>query len=73
MFNAHRGGRHRDPRVRPTLRWHEEQSHTLTNSNSEPYLIPVLGDPKKIVQALDQLRSLKSFPSPEAVKPPVLC
>jgi hypothetical protein len=36
-------------------------------TSSEPYLIPVLGDPKKLVQALDQLRSLKSFPSPEAV------
>jgi hypothetical protein len=33
----------------------------------EPYPIPVLGDPKKILQALDRLRSLKSFPSPEAV------
>jgi hypothetical protein len=33
----------------------------------EPYPIPVLGDPKKIIQALDTLRSLKSFPSPEAV------
>ena len=29
--------------------------------------IPVLADPKKLIQALDQLRSLKSFPSPEAV------
>jgi hypothetical protein len=33
----------------------------------EPYPIPVLGDPKKLVQALDTLRSLKSFPSPGAV------
>jgi hypothetical protein len=33
----------------------------------EPYPIPVLGDPKKIVQALETLRSLKSFPSPKAV------
>jgi Telomere resolvase len=33
----------------------------------EPYLIPVLGDPKKIIQALDTLRDLKSFPSPAAV------
>jgi len=33
----------------------------------EPYLIPVLAEPKKLVQALDRLRSLKSFPSPEAV------
>jgi Telomere resolvase len=35
----------------------------------EPYLIPVLADPKKIIQALDldRLRSLKSFPSPDAV------
>jgi Telomere resolvase len=33
----------------------------------EPYLIPVLADPKKLVHALDILRSLKSFPSPDAV------
>jgi hypothetical protein len=33
----------------------------------EPYPIPVLADPKKIIQALDVLRSLKSFPSPAAV------
>jgi hypothetical protein len=33
----------------------------------EPYPIPVLGDPKKLVQALDTLRDLKSFPSPKAV------
>jgi Telomere resolvase len=26
----------------------------------KPYLIPVLADPKKLVQALDRLRSLKS-------------
>jgi hypothetical protein len=74
-FNAHRDGRHRDPRVRPSLQWHEEQSHTLTNSKSrqapgtsfEPYPIPVLADPKKIIQALDRLRDLKSFPSADAV------
>ena len=36
-------------------------------SSSEPYLIPVLVDPKKLVRALDTLRTLKSFPSPEAV------
>jgi hypothetical protein len=33
----------------------------------EPYPIPVLADPKKLIQALDRLRSLKSFPSPKAV------
>jgi hypothetical protein len=33
----------------------------------EPYPIPVLADPKKLIQALDRLRSLKSFPSPAAV------
>jgi hypothetical protein len=32
-----------------------------------PYLIPVLADPKKLVQALDPLRDLKSFPSSPAV------
>jgi hypothetical protein len=33
----------------------------------EPYPIPVLAEPKKIIQALDRLRSLKSFPNPDAV------
>ena len=33
----------------------------------ELYLIPVLADPRKLVQALDRLRSLKSFPSTKAV------
>jgi hypothetical protein len=36
-------------------------------TSSEPCIIPVLGDPRKLVQALDTLRSLKSSPSPEAV------
>jgi hypothetical protein len=33
----------------------------------EPYLIPVLADPRKLIQALDTLRDLKSFPSTKAV------
>ena len=33
----------------------------------EPYPIPVLADPKKIIQAIDRLRDLKTFPSAEAV------
>jgi hypothetical protein len=33
----------------------------------ETYPIPVLAEPKKIIRALDQLRSLKTFPSPDAV------
>jgi Telomere resolvase len=33
----------------------------------EPYPVPVLADPKKIVQALDTLRDLKSFVSAKAV------
>ena len=36
-------------------------------TNFEPYPIPVLADPKKIIQALDTLRDLKSFSSPKAV------
>jgi hypothetical protein len=36
-------------------------------TSSEPYLIPVLADPRKLVQALDTLRSLKSFPPTKAV------
>jgi hypothetical protein len=33
----------------------------------EPYPIPVLADPKKIIRALAQLRDLKSFASADAV------
>jgi hypothetical protein len=33
----------------------------------EAYPIPVLAEPKKIIRALDQLRSLNTFPSPDAV------
>ena len=33
----------------------------------EPYPIPVLADPKKIIQALDRLRALKTFASADAV------
>lgn len=29
--------------------------------------MPVLAEPKKIIQDLDRLRALKSFPSPDAV------
>jgi hypothetical protein len=43
------------------------QLENPSGSGSEPYLIPVLADPKKLIQALDRLRSLKSFPSPKAV------
>jgi hypothetical protein len=35
--------------------------------SSEPYLIPALADPRKLVQALDRLRSLMSFSSIKAV------
>jgi HD superfamily phosphodiesterase len=38
-----------------------------SGTSSEPYLIPVLAEPKKLVQALDTLRTIKSFPSPKAV------
>jgi hypothetical protein len=33
----------------------------------EPYPIPVLAEPKELIQALNQLRTLKSFSSPDAV------
>jgi Telomere resolvase len=36
-------------------------------TSSEPYPIPVLADPKKLVQVLDSLRTIKSFPSTKAV------
>jgi hypothetical protein len=38
-----------------------------SGTSSEPYLIPVLAEPKKLVQALDTLRTIKSFPSRKAV------
>ena len=33
----------------------------------EPYPIPVLAQPKLIIRALERLRSLKTFPSADAV------
>jgi hypothetical protein len=33
----------------------------------EPYPIPVLAEPKKIIRALEQLRTLKTLPSADAV------
>jgi hypothetical protein len=47
-----------------TANW---KTRRAPGTSSEPYLIPVLAEPKKLVQALDRLRSLKSFPSPKAV------
>jgi hypothetical protein len=40
---------------------------SLTRPNFEPYPIPVLADPKKIIRALAQLRDLKSFVSADVV------
>jgi Telomere resolvase len=40
------------------------ENRQAPGTSFEPYLIPVLSDPKKLVEALDRLRSLKSFPSP---------
>jgi hypothetical protein len=45
-----------------TANWKTRQA---PGTSFEPYPIPVLADPKKLVQALDTLRSLKSFPSPQ--------
>jgi Telomere resolvase len=45
----------------------QRKTRQAPGTSSEPYLIPVLADPKKLVQALDTLRDLKSFPSPAAV------
>jgi hypothetical protein len=39
-------------------------------TSSKPYLIPVLGDPKKLVQALDTLRTLKASLPPRPFTPP---
>jgi Telomere resolvase len=47
-----------------TANWKTRQA---PGTSFEPYPIPVLADPRKLVQALDQLRTLKSFPSPAAV------
>ena len=47
-----------------TANWKTRQA---PGTSFEPYPIPVLGDPKKIIQALDILRDLRSFPSPAAV------
>jgi hypothetical protein len=47
-----------------TANWKTRQA---PGTSSEPYLIPVLADPRKLVQALNALRSLKSFPSTKAV------
>ena len=51
------------PLSRPPLRRPTGKLGQVPGTSFEPYLIPVLGDPKKIVQALQTLRSLKSFPS----------
>jgi hypothetical protein len=55
-----------DPLSRPPLR-RPTQNPQAPGTSFEPYPIPVLADPMKLIQALDQLRSLKSFLSPEAV------
>ena len=51
---------------RPHLRW-PAQNPPSSRHQLGAYLIPVLADPKKLIQALDTLRNLKSFPSPKAV------
>jgi hypothetical protein len=43
------------------------KTRNAPGTSFEPYPIPVLADPKKIIRALDGLRSLKSFPSADAV------
>src|SRR5271165_6290566 len=43
------------------------QRFKAPGSSFEPYPIPVLADPKKIIRALAQLRDLKSFVSADAV------
>jgi telomere resolvase len=52
------------PYPRPPLRRPIGKLGQVPGTSSEPYHIPVLADPKKLVQALDTLRSLRSFPSP---------
>ena len=43
------------------------KTRNAPGTSFEPYPIPVLADPKKIIRALDGLRSLKSFPSAAGV------
>ena len=43
------------------------KTRNAPGTSFEPYPIPVLADPKKIIRALDGLRSSKSFPSADAV------
>jgi Telomere resolvase len=67
LFDDRGSGREKLPYPAPPLRRPTGKLGQAPGTSSEPYLIPVLGDPKKIIQALDGLRSLKSFPSPKAV------
>jgi hypothetical protein len=39
----------------------------FVGTSFEPYPIPILAEPKKLVRALDTLRTIKSLPSPKAV------
>src|SRR5260370_12474125 len=43
------------------------KTRNAPGTSFEPYPIPVLADPKKLIRALDGLRSLKTFPSADAV------
>ena len=43
------------------------KTRNAPGTSFEPYPIPVLADPKKIIRAIDGLRSLKSYPSADAV------
>jgi hypothetical protein len=51
----------------PLPRPQPAQNPPSPGTSFEPYPIPVLADPKKIIQALDRLRDLKTFPSADAV------
>jgi hypothetical protein len=44
----------------------QRKTRQAPGTSSEPYLIPVLADPKKLVQALDTLRESKEFPFPRS-------
>src|SRR5260370_23204013 len=43
------------------------KTHNAPGTSFEPYPIPVLAEPKLIIRAPERLRSLKSFPSADAV------
>ena len=53
--------------ARSSCRHGQLKTRHAPGTSFEPYPIPVLAEPKLITRALDQLRYLKTFDSPNAV------